>query len=75
MMEWLAVAINGPVLQSQIDFPVFTESPVHVGLLDTTLNGTAGSFPEADTTAFAEYQTNFLTPKMVQRIVVDGCQH
>jgi hypothetical protein len=22
--------------------------------------------------AFAEYQTNFLTPRMIQRIVVDG---
>ena len=72
MEEWLAVAINGPVVQSQVDFPVFTESPVHVGLLDTTLNGTAGSFPEADTIAFAEYQTNFSTPGMIQRIIIDG---
>lgn len=72
MSEYLSVAINGPVLQSQVDFPVFTESPVHVGLLDTTLNGTAGTFPEVDNAAYAEYQSNFSTPGMIQRIVVDG---
>ena len=29
-------------------------------------------FPDVDNAAFAEYQTNFLTPRMIQRIVVDG---
>ena len=72
MQEYLAAAIFGPAMQSQVDFPVFTESPVHVGLLDGALNGTVGSFPDANNAAFAEYQTNFLTPRMVQRIVVDG---
>jgi multiple sugar transport system substrate-binding protein len=72
MSEWLSVAINGPVLQDQVGFSVFTESPVHVGLLDTTLNGTAGTFPEVDNPAFAEVQSNFTIPGMVQRIVIDG---
>ena len=34
--------------------------------------GTFGAFPDVDNAAFAEYQTNFLTPRMVQRVVVDG---
>ncbi len=72
MSAYMNAAIYGPALQSQLDFPVFTESPVHIGLLDVALNGTPGSFPDIDNTAFAEYQTNFLTPKMVQRIIVDG---
>ena len=72
MAAYMNAAIYGPALQSQVDFPVFTESPVHVGLLDVALNGTPGSFPDVNNAAFAEYQTNFLTPKMVQRIVVDS---
>ncbi len=72
MAEYMAAAIYGPAMQSQIEFPVFTESPVHVGLLDAALNGTAGAFPDVANAAFAEYQTNFLTPRMIQRIVVDG---
>ncbi len=72
MAEYMNAAIYGPALQSQVNFPVFSESPVHIGLLDIALNGTAGSFPDVDNAAYAEYQTNFLTPKMIQRIVVDG---
>lgn len=72
MSEYFNNAIYGPVLQSQIDFPIFTESPVHAGLLDLALNGTPAGFPDVNNAAFAEYQTNFLTPKMIQRIVVDG---
>lgn len=72
MTEYLGAGIFGPALQDQIGFPVFTESPVHVGLLDTALNGTFGTFPEVDNAAFAEYQSNFSTPGMIQRIVVDG---
>jgi multiple sugar transport system substrate-binding protein len=71
MADYMANAIYGPALQSQVDFPIFKESPVHKGLLDLALNGTAGAFPDKNSAAFAEYQTNFLTPKMVQRIVVD----
>ncbi len=72
MSAYMNAAIYGPALQGQVNFPVFTESPVHIGLLDVALNGTPGSFPDIDNTSYAEYQTNFLTPKMVQRIIVDG---
>lgn len=64
-------AIYGPVLKSQVSFPIFKESPAHAGLLDLAQNGTPGAFPDVNNAAFSEYQTNFLTPKMVQRIVVD----
>lgn len=72
MAEYFNEAIYGPALESQLGAPVFEESPVHAGLLDLIVNGTPGAFPDKDTAAFAEYQTNFLTPKMVQRVVVDG---
>ncbi len=72
MAAYFNEAIYGPALQSQLDAPVFAESPVHAGLLDLIVNGTPGAFPDTDTAAYAEYQTNFLTPKMVQRVVVDG---
>ncbi len=72
MAEYMSAAIYGPAMQSQVDFVVFEESPVHVGLLDAALNGTPGTFPEVDNAAYAEYQTNFLTPQMIQRVVVEG---
>jgi multiple sugar transport system substrate-binding protein len=72
MTEYYAAAIYGPVLNSQTGFPVFKDDPVHQGLLDLALNGTPPAFPDVNNAAFAEYQTNFLTPKMVQRIVVDN---
>lgn len=72
MAAYYAEAIYGPVLESQQEAPIFTESPLHAGLLDLALSGTSSAFPDVNNAAFAEYQTNFLTPKMVQRIVVDG---
>ncbi|MCB0126750.1 MAG: extracellular solute-binding protein [Caldilineaceae bacterium] len=72
MQEYYFNAIYGPVMQSQVDFPIFTEGPVHVGLLDLVLNGTPPAYPDVNNAAFAEYGTNFLTPRMVQRVVVDG---
>ena len=72
MTEYYLNAIYGPVLKSQIGFPVFKESPVHVGLLDVAQNGTAPSFPDVDNPAKAEFSSNFLVPKMIQRIVVDN---
>lgn len=70
--EYYSTAIYGPALASHIEAPIFTESAVHAGLLDLALNGTPGAFPDVNNAAFAEYQTNFLTPRMIQRIVVDG---
>jgi multiple sugar transport system substrate-binding protein len=70
--EYYHSAIYAPALESHIASPIFTESAVHAGLLDLALNGTPGAFPDVNNAAFAEYQTNFLTPRMIQRIVVDG---
>ncbi|MEZ4711508.1 MAG: hypothetical protein R3A44_30220 [Caldilineaceae bacterium] len=72
MKEYYYNAIYGPSAAGYQDAPIFTEGPVHVGLLDLALNGTFGAFPDVDNAAFAEYQTNFLTPRMIQRVVVDG---
>jgi multiple sugar transport system substrate-binding protein len=72
MQDYFFNAIYGPVLNSQTDFPIYKEGPVHIGLLDLALNGTKPGFPDVDNAAFAEYGTNFLTPKMIQRIVVDN---
>ncbi len=70
--EYYSSAIYGPALQDHVKAAIFTESAVHAGLLDLALNGTPGAFPDVNNSAFAEYQTNFLTPRMIQRIVVDG---
>ncbi|UCH26090.1 MAG: extracellular solute-binding protein, partial [Trueperaceae bacterium] len=72
MEQYMSAAIYGPALDSQLEFAVFNESPVHIGLADAALNGTPGTFPDVDNAALAEYQTNFLTPRMIQRIVVDN---
>lgn len=72
MEEYYFNAIYGPVAQSYMDAPIFTEGPVHIGLLDLVQNGTPPTYPDVDNPAFAEYQTNFLTPRMVQRVVVDN---
>jgi hypothetical protein len=72
MEEYMSNAIYGPAMQSQTGFAVFTDSPVHIGLADAALNGQPDGYPDVSNAAYAEYQTNFLTPRMVQRIVVDG---
>ncbi|MCS6849497.1 MAG: extracellular solute-binding protein, partial [Anaerolineae bacterium] len=72
MKEYYANAIYGPVLNSQVDFPVFKESPIHIGLLDVAKNGTPPAFPDVDNPAYAEFNANFLIPKMIQRVVVDN---
>ncbi len=70
--EYYSTAIYGPALEGHVNASIFAESAVHAGLLDLALHGTAGAFPDVNNSAFAEYQTNFLTPRMVQRIVVDN---
>ncbi|MBX3000737.1 MAG: extracellular solute-binding protein [Caldilineaceae bacterium] len=72
MEEYYFNAIYGPVAQSYMDAPIFNEGPVHIGLLDLVQNGTPPTYPDVDNPAYAEYQTNFLTPRMVQRVVVDN---
>jgi multiple sugar transport system substrate-binding protein len=72
MEEYYAHAIYGPAAQAYVDAPIFTDSPVHAGLADLALNGTFGGFPDVDNAAFAAYGSQFLTPRMIQRIVIDG---
>lgn len=71
MADYYGKAIYGPVAKSQQSAPIFKESVLHQGLLDLALNGTPPSYPDVDNVAIAEYQTNFLTPKMIQKVVVD----
>ncbi len=72
MHEYYYNAIYGPVGESYKSAPIFTDGPVHIGLLDLVENGTPPAYPDVDNAAFAEYGSNFLTPRMVQRVVVDG---
>ena len=71
MEAYFNVAIYGPVLQDQRPFPIF-ETPVHGALADLVENGTPPAFPDVNNAAYAEFQTNFLVPKMVQRVVIDN---
>jgi multiple sugar transport system substrate-binding protein len=72
MEEYYANAIYGPAAEAYRDAPIFTDSPVHAGLLDLAVNGTFGGFPDVDNAAYAAYSSQFLTPRMIQRIVIDG---
>ncbi len=70
--EYYKVAIYGPVLQGQDEMEAFTSTPVLGGLRDLVLNGTAPGAPDVSNTAYADFNSNFTVPKMIQRIVVDG---
>jgi multiple sugar transport system substrate-binding protein len=71
MEAYYNVAIYAPVLQAYETFPVFTDA-VHSGLLALVKSGTAPAYPDVYNTAYADFSANFLVPKMIQRIVVDG---
>ncbi|MDQ3657094.1 MAG: extracellular solute-binding protein [Chloroflexota bacterium] len=70
--EYYKVAIYGPVLKNQDDMDAFASTPVLGGLRDLVLNGTAPGAPDVSNTAYADFNSNFTVPKMIQRIVVDG---
>jgi multiple sugar transport system substrate-binding protein len=72
MEDYYNNAIYGPVLNGHKDFKIFKEGAVHVGLLDLALNGTPPNYPDVDNAALNEFNTNFLVPKMIQRVVVDN---
>jgi len=71
MAGFMENATYGPVLNSQLKYPVFTDSPVHAGLLKQAEKGTAPAFPDTANAAYSDYQNAFSTPRMVQRVVVD----
>ncbi len=59
------------MLKGQDEFEAF-DTPVLGGLRDLVLNGTAPGDPDVYNTAYADFSANFLVPKMIQRMVVDG---
>lgn len=71
MAGFMENATYGPVLNSQLKYPVFTDSPVHAGLLEQAEKGTAPAFPDTANAAYSDYQNAFSTPRMVQRVLVD----
>lgn len=70
---YYASAIYGPVLQAEAKLPAFDGSdPIHAGLLDLVKNGSAPGYPDVYNAAFADAFSNFIIPKMAQRVVIDG---
>lgn len=72
MSEYFKVAIYGPVLQDQASFEAYEESPVLAGLSDLVEDGTPPGAPDVYNTAYADFNANFIVPKMIQRVVIDG---
>ena len=73
MNAYYEAAIYGPVLQNQAKFPAFGgKDQILVALLDLVRNGTAPAYPDVYNAAFADAYNNFVIPKMVQRVVIDG---
>ena len=66
------VAIYGPVLQAQAGFAPFSENPILAGLKGLIENGTPPAYPDVYNTAYGEISANFIIPRMVQRVVIDG---
>lgn len=73
MNAYFNVAIYGPVLADQEKLQAFDgTNTILVGLLGLARNGTAPAFPDVNNAAFADFGSNFLIPKLAQRVVVDG---
>jgi len=73
MQAYFDVAIYAPVLKDQAAFPAYGgEKLVLVGLKDLVESGTAPGFPDTYNTAYGDFSANFIVPKMVQRVVIDG---
>jgi multiple sugar transport system substrate-binding protein len=71
--EYYKVAIYGPVLQAQAKLAAYTSGdPILAGLLDLVEKGTAPGYPDVYNAAFADAMNNFVVPKMIQRVVIDG---
>jgi ABC-type glycerol-3-phosphate transport system substrate-binding protein len=73
MNAYFNVAIYGPVLTNQEKLQAFDgTNTILVGLLGLAKNGTAPAYPDVNNAAFADFGSNFLIPKLAQRVVVDG---
>lgn len=73
MNEYFNVAIYGPVLKSQESLSAFDgTNTILTGLLGLAQTGTAPAYPDVYNAAWADFSSNFIIPKMCQRVVVDG---
>jgi multiple sugar transport system substrate-binding protein len=73
MNEYFNVAIYGPVLKNQEQLPAFNgENTILTGLLGLAQTGTAPAYPDVYNAAYADMSSNFIIPKMAQRVVIDG---
>lgn len=73
MNAYFNVAIYGPVLKTQEALPAFDgTNTILTGLLGLAKAGTAPAFPDVYNAAWADLSSNFIIPKMCQRVVVDG---
>ena len=69
--KYYPLAIYGPVLQEETSLDLFKSDPVHSGLADLGTNGTAPAFPDVNNAAYADFNNNYIVPKMIQRVVID----
>jgi ABC-type glycerol-3-phosphate transport system substrate-binding protein len=73
MNAYFNVAIYGPVLKGQETLTAFDgKNTILTGLLGLAKAGTAPAFPDVYNAAYADLSSNFIIPKMAQRVVVDG---
>ncbi|MGH7212518.1 MAG: ABC transporter substrate-binding protein, partial [Acetobacteraceae bacterium] len=73
MDAYFKVAIYGPVLQGQAKLSAFDgHDPILAGLRDLAEKGTAPGYPDVYNAAYADAMNNFVVPKMIQRVVIDG---
>lgn len=73
MNAYFNVAIYGPVLKSQEQLSAFDgKNTILTGLLGLAKAGTAPAYPDVYNAAYADFSSNFIVPKMAQRVVVDG---
>ena len=73
MNAYFNVAIYGPVLKDQETLQAFDGSnAILAGLLGLAQKGTAPAYPDVYNAAYADMSSNFIIPKMAQRVVIDG---
>lgn len=73
MNAYFNVAIYGPVLKDQEKLSAFDgENTILTGLLGLAKTGTAPAYPDVLNAGFADLSSNFIIPKMAQRVVIDG---
>lgn len=73
MNAYFNVAIYGPVLKNQEQLSAFDgKNTILTGLLGLAKAGTAPAYPDVLNAAYVDVGSNFVIPKMAQRVVVDG---